>query len=202
MTKASEGISAYPLSWPAGWERTKGRRTYGHFKRSLDGARRFLSLEIGRMGGRDVIISTDLPLRRDGMPYATGVAKSGDPGVAVYFKHKGKDMVFACDKYQHIQDNMTGIAKTIEALRGIERWGASDMMERAFAGFKRLPAGGQSAQGWREVLGIQKDAIINYNEAQQAYRVKVKETHPDYGGDASAFQAVNEAWEAARKELQ
>ena len=46
---------------------------------------------------------------------------------------------------------MQAIAKTIEALRGINRWGTGDMMEAAFKGFSALPAP-DTNKPWREVL--------------------------------------------------
>lgn len=35
---------------------------------------------------------------------------------------------------------MRAIEKTIEALRGLERWGAKEMVNAPFRGFKALPA--------------------------------------------------------------
>jgi hypothetical protein len=70
-------------------------------------------------------------LRQDGLPYANRRAPS-DTGAAVYFSYKGRQMCFACDKWQDVYDNIYAISKTIEALRGIERWGAGDMVEQAF----------------------------------------------------------------------
>lgn len=196
----SDPKQSYPLHWPVGWERSRNRHT-ATFRLGFDRARRFLQDEVHRMGGSDLIISTDLPLRRDGMPYASGVARSGDPGVAVYFKRKGKEMAFACDKFQHIQDNLNAIAKTIEALRGIDRWGASDMMERAFRGFTALPAGGASSASWRATLGIGEKEQVNPDTLTIAFRKAAKKTHPDHGGSAEAFQAVNDAMQTARREL-
>ena len=119
-------IQAHPLSWPEGWKRSK-TRTYGIFKKSFEVARKFLFHEVELMGGSDMVLSTNVPLRKmDNQPYS-GVMRIEDPGVALYFKYDGKDMVFACHKYVHVQDNVNAIGKTVEALRGIERWGASDM---------------------------------------------------------------------------
>lgn len=48
-------------------------------------------------------------------------------------------MCFACEKWQDVYGNIYAIGKTIEALRGIERWGTGDMVEQAFTGFVALP---------------------------------------------------------------
>lgn len=59
----------YPLAWPAGWPRTCVQKR-SRFAVSTDLARRQLEAEIRRMGGRYIVISTNLPLRRDGNPYS------------------------------------------------------------------------------------------------------------------------------------
>jgi hypothetical protein len=113
------------------------------------------------MGGTNVVVSTNLPLFRDGYPIASGMEPT-DPGVAVYFRLNGKSMVFACDRYFYVYENIQAIARTIEALRGIERRGASDMMERAFSGFNALTDG--PSEDWREVFGFKPfEPVIKKN---------------------------------------
>jgi len=54
--------------------------------------------------------------------------------------------VLACDLFNEVRLNMHAIALTIQAMRQIERCGASSMLERAFRGFMAaLPAKGESA---------------------------------------------------------
>ena len=97
--------------------------------------------------------------------------------------------VFACDRYRKIEHNIRAIGKTIEALRGIERWGASDMLERAFTGFEALPQ--LPDESWWEVLGLQEDS------AWEVIEKKVRElrwsNHPDRGGDEYQFKKVDKA---------
>ncbi|MFW6017822.1 MAG: ferredoxin Fer [Halapricum sp.] len=47
-----------------------------------------------------------------------------------------------------------------------------------------------------EVLGVESDA--DESELLEAYRQRVKETHPDHGGTAEQFQAVKDAYEQLR----
>ena len=122
---------AFPLYWPEGWKRTAYRRTSAFKIAAFGKARDLLLAEIKRMGGTSIVLSTNISLRNDGLPYA-GQRNPDDPGVAVYFLYKKRQMSFACDAYRKVEENAYAIAKTIEALRGIERWGASDMMERAY----------------------------------------------------------------------
>jgi hypothetical protein len=188
---------AYPLNWPAGWQRSSTRRR-SQFRKSYDAAHRSLLYEIGKMGGTKIIVSTNLPLYRDGYPM-TSAMEPNDPGVAVYFVLEGKPMAFACDRFQYVYENIEAIAKTIHALRGIQRWGASDMMERAFTGFKALTDG--PSEDWRQVLGFDLFETVTRKMIESHYRELVKQHHPDMGGDREDFERVMRAREAAIDEL-
>ncbi len=96
-------------------------------------------------------------------------------------------MCFACDKWQDVYDNIYAIGKTIEALRGIERWGTGDMVEQAFTGFVALPA----PKSPHEILGVTAGA--SEEEIDAAYRQKAMAVHPDRGGSAAAMAEINEA---------
>jgi hypothetical protein len=190
-------ITAFPLCWPVGWARTPaGRRQKGSFTVSLARARDGLLAEIKLLGGRNVVLSSNLQLRNDGLPYAQQRAVD-DHGIAVYFEHKKRPMCFACDRYTRMEANLRAIQMTIAALRGIERWGASDMLERAFTGFVALPA---PESGWRFALGI-SDANPTPQDVESAYRTARKAAHPDHGGTSEQFHAVQRAYEDAMKEI-
>lgn len=188
----------YPLTWPAGWPRTPAwRRGPSSFKATTDKAYREMVAELERLGARNVIISSNLKLRQDGMPYANQ-PRHNDEGIAVYFVRKGKDYVLACDKFAKREDNLRAITLTIGAIRGIERWGSSDLMERAFTGFAQLAAPVDVRQWW-EVLGVSADAPAWAVEA--AYRRLRSSSHPDRdGGSAAEFNAVQVAWEQFGRE--
>lgn len=189
---------AYPLYWPEGWKRTTYRE-HSRFKTGFGAARNFLFEELSRMDASKIILSTAIPLRNDGLPRANMAPDGGDAGAAVYFVRKGKNMVFACDKFKQSCDNIYAIGKTIEAMRGIERWGASDMMERAFSGFVGLPA--KASEPWREVLGFGQESVTS-DDLEVAYKKKVMIHHPDRpGGDRDKFERVVEARKQALEEL-
>jgi DnaJ domain len=194
MTKPQQ---RYPLTWPAGWKRTPlWQRSHSPFKiESTARAFRDLMDELGRLGATNVIISSNLKLRADGYPYSQQ-PRTDDEGIAIYFTRKGKDMVLACDKFARREANMRAITKTIDAIRGIERWGSSDMMERAFTGFAQLEAPPDLRQWW-EVLGVPEDAHSSNVEA--AYRRLRSESHPDKGGNDADFQAVQKAYEQFKR---
>ncbi|MCW8829974.1 MAG: J domain-containing protein [Gammaproteobacteria bacterium] len=189
-------VEAYPLCWPEGWPRTeKHKIEYSRFRVTQETAQNCMLNEIRKLGGTSAVLSTNIRLRQDGLPYASQRPPE-DRGVAVYFQYKDKPMVFACDKYIQVGDNIHAIGKTIEALRGIERWGASDMMERAFTGFMALE--NTPDKTWREVLDYYGDDIDDANVAYKKARTKA---HPDKGGSQEAFYKINQAWAQAEREL-
>ncbi len=101
---------AYPLKWPDGWERTPSHRrsNYSRFKTTFEQARQRLSDELRLLGAKNIVISTNLELRRDGQPRAEMARrKMADPGVAVYFTYRGgKQMAMARDAFENVHDNM------------------------------------------------------------------------------------------------
>ena len=190
-------VDAFPLQWPVGWIRTSSnKREHSRFVTTFSKARDELINEVRRLGGRMVVVSTDIPLRNDGLPYALK-GNPSDPGVAVYFEYGKKQMVFACDKYVKIHENVRAISKTIEAIRGIERWGASDMMERAFTGFQALPA--PETQDWWDILQVRKDS--SEEEIRSNFRRLAKEHHPDKGGSLEKMENLNAAYKSALSEV-
>ena len=194
-------IEAYPLCWPHGWPRHQGPRERGQFSGSAGAVQKELLTEIDRLAlgatsrsytiKEHVIISTNVPLRRDGFPMANRTEPT-DPGVAVYFERKGKPVCFACDKYDKVWKNMRAIQRTIDALRGIERWGSSDMLDRAFTGFAALPE--PDKRVWWEVLNVDQQA--DFGTVRDRYRELAKLHHPDNnGGNPGLMAEINKAWD-------
>lgn len=191
-------INAYPLCWPTGRPQTQ-YPARSRFSVRLSVARDSLIAEIRILGGRQIIISTNIPVRLDGLPYAS--AKEPDnSGVAVYFTYRNEQVCFACDKWNRVKDNIQAVRKTIESLRGIARWGTGDMMERAFTGFAKLPdpdnTGGES---WYVTLDCAN--TDNFESVQLAYRRAVSKSHPDKGGTSDQYRKVQEAWLQAKQQL-
>jgi hypothetical protein len=123
---------AYPLAWPIGYKRTKSR-TKSLFKQTPDNAQKHLRDEISRLGASNLIVSSNCMVRNDGFVYSDmSNSKIEDPGVAIYFKYKGKEITMCCDTYERVWENIYALAKGIESIRAIERYGISEFMERAF----------------------------------------------------------------------
>jgi len=185
---------AFPLQWPIGWPRTE-RRQRAAFSTTLGRARDELRHELRLLGARNIVISTNAPLRKDGDFYASAT-RIDDPAVAVYFTLGGEQRCIPCDKWDRLQDNIRALTLTIGALRGLDRWGAKEMVNAAFMGFQALPA--SSEAGWWVTLGVDRSA--DTDDIKAAYRRRVIETHPDKGGDAAEFQRVQDAYTEANRE--
>jgi len=166
---------AYPLQWPAHIKRTALHlRKISAFSATPDQARQGLKAGAKRMGTH-VVISTNVELRLDGEPYASR-RQPEDTGVAVYFMRKGQSVCIACDKYERVWENMRGLAKTIEAMRGIERWGSSEILDQAFTGFIALPSPDAITTPvitWWGILGERLDA--NSADIQAAWKAKIRD---------------------------
>jgi hypothetical protein len=206
-------ITAYPLQWPDGWPRSRGRKS-GQFgkqetthsgdhswKRKTDitmvDAMKRVKVELERLGinvADDSIVSTNLKLNLSGLPRGDQ-GEPSDPGVAVYFQKKAGPMrVIAIDAYTRVRDNLAAIAATLEAMRAIERHGGAQILERAFTGFAALTAPGKN---WWDVLECRSDASRDVIEAN--FRRLAHDRHPDRGGSHDTMSALNEARAAALK---
>lgn len=192
-------VEAFPLSWPLGYERS-AKKVDSKFNCSLGKARDGVLAEIKRLNGTNPIISSNIPVKNNGQLYATGKPVDNDHGVAVYFTWKGEQFVMACDKYKTIRENLRAVGKSIEAIRGLERWGASDILSRAFTGFKALPeSAGSSQNSWWQVLGI--DETATYDDIKKAYKRLAAKYHPDNmsTGNLDKFLAAKNAFNEAMK---
>lgn len=196
MTKGSV-ICEGPLLWPRGRPRTnRGDRETGRFRLSLLDSLDDLSRELRALKSPYSRVTSNLELRRNGRPYATQ-EQPDDPGVSAYFFVRNEEYCMACDKYVGADDNMRAIGLTIAAMRGIERWGSTEMFKQAFSGFssKQLNPG---ATGWRSILG--RD-IRDMTAAKRKFRELAKKHHPDHGGTDEMMRRLNDALEEARREL-
>lgn len=191
-------LEAYPLTWPAGQGRTPpAQRSWHHFKVSLGRARDELLHELELLGGREVVLSSNIPVRKDGLPYADA-REPQDPGVAVYFNRKQKPFVIACDSYNRVLGNLRAIGHTVEALRTIQRHGATSLLEQAFTGFTALPPHIVAEASWWDVLGVLASASID--EIKGARDRLALRNHPDTGGTHDAMARINRAFDRAMEE--
>jgi hypothetical protein len=209
----------YPLNWIPGKSRTPSyKRKRSQFQVSFTKARDDLLIELKRLEATQIVISSNVEIRRDGLPYSNR-RNPDDPGAAVYFKSFKKEYVLGCDRWDRVKDNLRAIGKHIEALRGIERWGVSSV-EEAFEPFllpTASPTYRQNLQNdtfssrllskstltqnatysWWTVLNVSPNASVE--EIKQAYKKLSLTHHPDVGGDRNEWERLSKAYQEALK---
>ena len=191
----------YPLTWPHGWPRAefhkraqfnqKGARGYAEAVTVATAMDR-LGTQIKLLGVSSPMLSTNITLTLAGAP-RSGQPKPEDPGVAFYFDLDGIPTVLACDKWDTVADNIVAIAKHIEALRGMDRWGVGNL-KQAFAGYTALPSP-HTTRHWWQILGVAENA--SREQISFAYREKMRKAHPDIGGTAEEAALLNAARDEA-----
>jgi hypothetical protein len=179
--------TAFPLQWPHGWPKTSpGAHQGSLFKTDTPRALNNLKRQLSLMGAKDIILSSN---------YTLGMENPKDPGVCAYFQWSGLQLAIPCDRWRRICDNIQAIALTVEAMRGMERWGAKEMIRAMFTGFKALPAG-EPEEAWWKVLGVAHNA--GAKEIRDAYVALAKKHHPDHGGSHEVFVKIVQALDTAR----
>jgi len=207
-----EQTQRYPLAWPMNWKRTtpKDRRRASFRRASTETVagqvqRRTISLtiaasldrlegELRRLEATDEILSSNVPVGLKGMPLSVS-KEPEDPGVAVYITLDRKPLVFACDKWDRVADNIAAIAQHIDALRRIERYGVG-RIEQAFVGYAALPV---STEDWRVVLGV--GVYATSDQVDAAFLEKARTAHPDAGGSHEEMARLTAARDLARSVL-
>lgn len=184
--------NAYPLTWPDGFPRSQ-RRERGAFKTTLPNAlknvegslRLFASDSRKKLEG--VVLSSNVTL---------GSSRPVDPGVAVWFTWDGLGICIAVDRYETVEANLQAIHHILEARRVELRHGTLALVRATFRGFIALPAPA-GKKHWTEVLMVPADA--SGADIEAAYRRERSKAHPDKGGDAARFDAVEKAYRQAQE---
>lgn len=152
-----------------------------------------LEAELRRIKAREITIEAGFAasdLRNDGWPRAG--TKTSHPGVVLYCHTPDGPLKFACGTYQAFEDNMHAIGLTLEALRAVDRYGATEAHEQ-YRGFTALPpaADAATAETWTVEQAalwlamratVPKDYILDSgDDYRRAYRAVAGELHPDRG---------------------
>ena len=116
------------------------------FQTSWAGTLDLLELEIGRVGGEDisigVVVTPDLQ-RLDGSLRMSHSGPVGTlhPGAEVSFTHPVRGRLsFHTAAYPSVHGNLHAIARTLEALRAVDRHGTAETAEQ-YEGWAQLPSG-------------------------------------------------------------
>lgn len=188
--------SAFPLSWPHGFPRSKTREK-GAFKTTLAGAlgnvqdslRRFAADSEKSLDG--LVISSNVTL---------GVQRPEDPGVSIWFAWDGLQVCIPVDRYLTVEANLQAIHHIIEARRVELRHGTLALVRASFTGFLALPAP-TGYRPWRTVMEFPAAAEVNADMIAARFRLLASKFHPDRGGDPSKLAELNAARDEALREI-
>jgi hypothetical protein len=182
-----------------------GKREESRFTAGWTDTLDLLEREIRALRGTHVVIEVDVPersIRNDGMLYAN--ARANTPAVVVAFDSKHGPLLYACDRYirgyhakmDDWQHNVRAIALTLEALRAVDRYGASQSGEQ-YRGYKALPAGtGQVATHMTadEALAVLRMVAGREGTQEELHRWARAKAHPDRNnGDRAGWDHVEQA---------
>lgn len=193
--------TSYPLKWPDGWPRTPAekREAGNQFKASGEKTRRELFSHLRQMKATYITVSSNIAVRGDGTPYADAARRIiRDPGVAVYFTRKGRQISMARDAFHNVEANLRSICLALEAMRALERHGGDYMTGKAFEGFAALPPpeGFKARRPWFEVMRFPKDPeereFISVAEVEARWKALAKKLHPDSDGAEASDEAMAE----------
>ncbi len=218
---------AYPLTWPDDWPRTPDRASSG-YRLGFDGARKHLEGELRRADAYAYMLSTNLPVRYDGRPYATAKSPE-DPGVALWWiswrdHHLSEEkegtpaiQVLACDQWLTVRENLRAVGVALEAFRTLARSGATQIVNRAFQGFTvqtlpvlvtepeveepQRPRRSKKSSWWRDILELYEEPFTRA-DVTRAFRRQAVRCHPDQGGTPAQWRALEQARDEAYRNVQ
>jgi len=190
-------VPPYPLTWPAGQERTlPSRRQKSPFRTTFAAAIQNATDSLRRFGNdagfriTDTILSTNYHFM-DKAP--------ADPGAVLWFRMDGDTIAFGVDRFERLDANVQAIHHIIEARRTELRYGGLTLVRRTFTAFRALPAPAGARDCW-EVLGIKPGSPSV--EIERAWAALAKKHHPDKpGGDAALMAEINRARDEAQRAI-
>jgi hypothetical protein len=145
-----------------------------------------LERELRALRAKNIVIQaavTDQDIRNDGWLRAN--ARPEHPGVILTFDSRHGPLSYPCDAFNDWQANVRAIALALEALRKVDRYGVTKRGEQ-YTGWKALPAAGRSSA---DLKSRGHGLIREHGSVREALFA----THPDHGGSADDFQAVQAA---------
>ncbi len=195
------------------WTRFDGTTAYGTRSDSGVDWRKTMQLlerELEHLEATDILLQMAVEsrdIRNDGWIRAN--ARPEHPGVILTFESKHGSLSYAVDTFDDWQANVRGIAKALEALRMVDRYGVTKSGEQYRGWGKLPPAGGSTAAEMSprvaaeilvDVAGYENEdeedvekVLTDAESLQWFFRMAAKHAHPDVGGDTQKFQTVNEA---------
>ncbi len=188
------------------WLRPEHRRQPSRFTAKWPETESLLLAEVQHLAGRNLVVEVDVregDLRNDGRLRAN--ARATSPAVVVAFDTRDHGpMLHRCDTltvsyadqgpaWQH---NVRAIAKTLEALRAVGRYGATETGQQ-YQGFKAIGGGtplpGPTPMSRDAAAELLRGYATAGADLSTAHRRAIRATHPDTGGRREDFDRVQQA---------
>lgn len=187
------------------------------FKASWSSTEEMLKQEIAHLqspGMADPVIMVDCEesdIRLDGQLRAN--ARPHSDAIAVAFESRSGPLMFQADRYNDLphlygsqmrhlwQHNVRAVALTLEALRAVDRYGATQTGQQ-YTGYRQITAKGDALTREQAILvlaeygapGVPPEHLnMEPQSLLHIYSRARRKTHPDRGGSAEAWHEVQAA---------
>lgn len=199
MTSWPETMKVAPIAtWPGTLTRT---RQQSRFRAPLADTLELLTREIWQLTDtRTQRESAELLVAIPATQFGTrgrplARAQAEHPGVIFSIDSRHGHLSYPCDTFTTWQDNLRAIAKALEALRMVDRYGVTKRGEQ-YRGFLAIeaasaPAGFADRQDALMFLARVTGLPHMDHPLSTLLRKAQQKTHPDLGGDAATFQRVS-----------
>jgi hypothetical protein len=186
------------------WLRPASKRERSRFDAKWSSTLELLGREVDLLGGRDVVIEIDVreqDFKLNGELRANARTPE-HPAVVVAFETTAHgSMLYRCDRFYapyygqvDWQHNVRAIALTLQALRAVDRYGATETGQQ-YAGFKALPAGRampashMTSADARAIITAQAIRRVGPDDARtmtpsELVKHARRASHPDHNGGA------------------
>ncbi|CAN7193889.1 hypothetical protein [Knoellia sp. LjRoot47] len=190
------------------WIRTPAQREWSRFDTAWSKTLKDLEREIDMLRGRNVVIEVDVrerDIRLDGMLRAD--ARASSPAVVIAFESKHGPLMYRCDRFTRRysdqgpdwQHNARAIALTLESLRAVDRYGATNTGQQ-YAGWKQLEASAAviTAAPWTVLEELASTGVADVGE-ERVISLARRNAHPDHGGTSETWARFDAAYKAVQR---
>lgn len=195
-------------SWP-GTLLKPGERRSSLFRSKWTDTTQLMDRELWYLSARAVVLQMAVQqsqIRKDETGLLAHVQPE-HPGVVLSFNTSRGALSYPCDTFLSWRDNVRAIAKTLENLRAVDRYGVSKHGEQ-YTGWSQLPPGRPMPKPmtreeaaafvtrWADphgrIPGMERTLVAG-QMIEASYRSAAKNVHPDAGGSTEDFQRLQEA---------
>lgn len=206
LMRRVESVFSSLQGWPGDRTRSPIR---SNFSASFADTCRLLERELLHLRAKHVLVQIDCndsEITVDGQMRAKCRLRS--QGIILTFESKFGPLQYPCDRFNDWRDNLRAIAKSLEALRTVDRYGVT-MRAEQYRGWKKLTLRGDDefANADEAAAFLARHAVpgttavmlmSDLDLCRTYYKKAAVTNHPDRGGDPGLFSRITAAWEVLR----